>query len=57
MIHPAEDGLQIELVGAIVGMVELGNQKAALDASTACSVKVVAGAYNYRQFALPAIPV
>jgi hypothetical protein len=31
-------------------MVALGNKKAALDARTACSVKVVAGAYNHRQF-------
>jgi site-specific DNA recombinase len=49
VITPAEDGPgeTIELVGAIVGMVALGNKKAALDARTACSVKVVAGARNY----------
>ena len=60
-VQPAEAGLQIEPVGEIVGMVELGhasrNKKAVLDARTACSVKVVAGAYNHRQFALPPIPV
>ena len=46
VITPADEGTgeTIELVGAIVGMVELGNKKAALDARTACSVKVVAGA-------------
>jgi len=42
-------------------MVELGhasrNKKAVLDARTACSAKVVAGAYNHRQFGLPPIPV
>jgi site-specific DNA recombinase len=55
VITPAEgSGETIELVGAIVGMVALGNKKAALDARTACSVKVVAGAYNHRQFEIPA---
>src|SRR5919106_1330984 len=46
VIAPAAEGPgeTIELVGAIVGMVELANKKAALDARTACSIKVVAGA-------------
>jgi site-specific DNA recombinase len=46
VIMPAAEGPgeTIELVGAIARMVELGNKKAALDARTACSVKVVAGA-------------
>jgi site-specific DNA recombinase len=59
VITPAAEGPgeTIELVGAIARMVALGNKKAALDARTACSVKVVAGAYNHRQFALPPIPV
>jgi site-specific DNA recombinase len=58
VITPAAGpGETIELVGAIARMVELGNKKAALDARTACSVKVVAGAHNHRQFALPPIPV
>ncbi len=59
VITPAaeEAGETIELVGAIARMVALGNKKAALDARTACSVKVVAGAYNHRQFALPPIPI
>jgi hypothetical protein len=56
--HPGEGASEtIELVGAIVGMVALGNEKAALDARTACSVKVVTHAYNHRQFTLPPIPI
>ena len=48
-IHPGEDGLQVEIVGAIVTMVELGldAKQAALPAEAACSVKVVAGAHNH----------
>jgi hypothetical protein len=59
VISPSDQGTDetIELVGEIARMVALGNKKAALDARTACSVKVVAGAYNHRQFALPPIPV
>jgi site-specific DNA recombinase len=46
VIHPAEDGLQVEIVGEIVKMVELGldAKQAALHEEAACSVKVVAGA-------------
>ena len=46
VIHPAEDGLQVEIVGEIVKMVELGlnAKQAALGEEAACSVKVVAGA-------------
>jgi site-specific DNA recombinase len=46
VIHPAGDSFQVELVGEIVRMVELGleGKKAALPAEAACSVKVVAGA-------------
>src|SRR5919106_1370572 len=46
VIHPAEDGLQVEIVGEIVKMVELGldAKQAALPQEAACSVKVVAGA-------------
>jgi hypothetical protein len=48
VIHPAEDGLQVEIVGEIVRMVELGldARQAALPKEAACSVKVVAGACN-----------
>ena len=58
VIRPAEDGLEIEVVGEIARMVALGvdgstNKKAALDERTACSLKVVAGACNHRQFAIP----
>jgi len=44
--HPAEDGLQVEIVGEIVPMGELGldAEQAALPGEAACSVKVVAGA-------------
>ena len=54
VVRPAEEGLQIELVGEIVRMIELGldGKKAALDARTACSVKVVAGAGFGRSFPL-----
>jgi site-specific DNA recombinase len=46
VIHPAEDGLQVEIVGEIVRMVELGldAREAALPVAAACSVEVVAGA-------------
>jgi site-specific DNA recombinase len=44
--YPTDDGLQVEIVGEIVKMVELGldAKRAALPAEAACSVKVVAGA-------------
>ena len=43
-------GLQVEIVGEIVRMVELGlnAKQAALGEEAACSVKVVAGAHNQR---------
>jgi site-specific DNA recombinase len=46
VLHPAEDGLQVEIVGEIVKMIELGlnAKQAALPREAACSVKVVAGA-------------
>jgi len=49
VIHPAEEGLQVEIVGEIVKMVELGlnAKQAALPKEAACSVKVVAGARNH----------
>jgi hypothetical protein len=47
-ISRAEDGLEIELIGEIAKMVELGNgsrtKRASLDEQTTRSVKVVAGA-------------
>ena len=45
VIHPAEDGLQIELVGEIRKIVELGldAKQAALGEEAACSVKVGCG--------------
>jgi hypothetical protein len=46
VVHPGDAGPQIELVGEIVRMVELGlnAKQAALPGEAACSVKVVAGA-------------
>ena len=46
LLHPAEDGPQVEIVGEIVRMVELGldAKPAALLAEAAGSVAVVAGA-------------
>ena len=51
VLHPAGDGQEVEIVGEIVRMVELGRdaKQAALDAEAACSVKVVAGARNHRE--------
>jgi site-specific DNA recombinase len=45
VIHPVEDGLQVELVGEIVRLIELGldGKRVALSADEMCSVKVVAG--------------
>jgi site-specific DNA recombinase len=46
VLHRTQDGLQVEIVGEIVRMVELGldAKQAALPKEAACSVKVVAGA-------------
>jgi site-specific DNA recombinase len=46
VVRQAEEGPQVELVGEIVKMVELGldAKQAALGEAAACSVKVVAGA-------------
>jgi hypothetical protein len=55
VLHPIDGGFEIELIGEIIAMVALGQETpkskpktAALDAGTACSVKVVAGARNQR---------
>jgi hypothetical protein len=60
-IRPAENGLEIEIVGEIAKMVELGigahTKQAALDETAARSVKVVAGACNHRELTLPPIKV
>jgi hypothetical protein len=49
VLHRTEEGLQVEIVGEIVRMVELGldAKQAALPKEAACSVKVVAGACNH----------
>jgi site-specific DNA recombinase len=60
-IEPADNGLEIEIVGEIAKMVELGIEskpkKANLDERMARSVKVVAGACNHRKYALPPVPI
>jgi hypothetical protein len=53
VIHSAQERPGIELIGAIAPSVQLGQagrtaKHAALDERTACSVKLVAGACNYR---------
>jgi hypothetical protein len=49
ILHPAQQGLQVEIAGEIVRMVEPGPdaKQAALPKEAACSVKVVAGARNH----------
>jgi site-specific DNA recombinase len=61
VLTPKEEGgrrsLSIDLEGALAGVLALAvNDKRPL-AGSGLSVKVVAGAYNHRQFALPPIPV
>ena len=64
VLHPAEKGFEIELIGEIAAMVDLGaqNKKAGPEGSAVpdayrCSVKVVAGERNHRQLTLPPIAV
>jgi site-specific DNA recombinase len=52
VIGPQDTGLEVEIIGEIAQMVELGldgakNKRAILDDKMACSVKVVAGARNH----------
>ncbi len=60
-IGPADHGLEIEIVGEITKMVELGigfnAKEAKLDKRLACSVKVVAGACNHAVPTLPPITI
>ena len=60
-IGPAENGLEVEIVGEIAKMVELGignkGKRAILDETMIRSVKVVAGACNHRELTLPPITV
>jgi DNA invertase Pin-like site-specific DNA recombinase len=64
VLHPAEKGFEIELVGEIAAMVSLGaHDKAAspkgstVSEAYRCSVKVVAGERNHRQLTLPPVGV
>lgn len=60
-IGPAENGLEVEIVGEIVKMVELGIEnkakRAALDETMTRSVKVVAEDCNHRESTLPPITI
>ena len=52
VIGPQDTGLEVEIIGEIAQMVELGldgakNKRAILDDKMACSVKVVAGARSH----------
>jgi hypothetical protein len=65
VIAPADGGLEIEIVGEIAHMIEMGMEDGkrkgpvlpVLNESTARSVKVVAGACNHRELTLPPIPI
>ena len=60
-IGPAENGIEIEIVGEIAKMIELsiGNKakQPILDEKMSRSVKVVAGACNHRELTLPPIAI
>jgi site-specific DNA recombinase len=60
-IGPAENGLEIEIVGEIAKMIELGignkTKQPILDETMSRSVKVVAGACNHRELTLPPVPI
>jgi hypothetical protein len=60
-IRPTADGMEIEIVGEIAKMVELGlesnKKRATLDEKAARSVKVVAGACNHRESVLPPVAI
>ena len=63
VLHPIEDGLEIERIGEITAMIDLGTNKKAGSKEPAVpeayrrSVKVVAGKGNHRQLTLPAVAV
>jgi hypothetical protein len=64
VLLPADKGFEIDLIGEIAAMVDLGasskkadpNGSAVPDAYR-CSVKVVAGERNHRQLTLPPVAV
>jgi site-specific DNA recombinase len=64
VLHPVEKGFEIELIGEIAAMVDLGAQNktagpegSAVPDAYRRSVKVVAGEGNHRQLTLPPIAV
>ena len=60
-IGTTENGLEVEIVGEIAKMVELGTgnkaKRATLDEAMTRSVKVVAGTCNHRELTLPPINI
>jgi len=63
-LHPVEKGFEIELIGEIAAMVDLGAKSktagpegSAVPDPYRCSVKVVAGERNHRQLTFPPIAV
>jgi DNA invertase Pin-like site-specific DNA recombinase len=58
VVHPAENGFAIELIGEIANMVKLSAGAESLSREPyRSSVKVVAGERNHRELTLPPIPV
>ena len=62
VVRPVNDGFEIELIGEIAQMVELGlgtpkNEKAALGEGAARSVKVVAGTCNHRESSMLVVAI
>jgi site-specific DNA recombinase len=60
VVTPAEGDMHIDLHGELAGILGLcreGRRGGQADAATVAQIKVVAGAHNHRQFALPPIPV
>jgi site-specific DNA recombinase len=60
VVTPTKGEMHIDLHGELAGILGLcreGRRGSRPDAATLAQIKVVAGAYNHRQFALPPIPV
>jgi hypothetical protein len=62
VVAPMEDGFEVEIVGEIAQMIEIGLGKGkkkgpVLNERMARSVKVVAGACNHRELTLPPVAI
>jgi site-specific DNA recombinase len=60
VVTPTEGDLHIDLHGELAGILSLcreGRRGGRPDGEMVAQIKVVAGAYNHRQFALPPIPI